>query len=183
MSCRKRTKLIVIENGRLTDYSLDEKTKWEIGRAAKDNIPDIRLTTATVSRKHGCFMNMNGVWFYTDYNSKNGTVYNKKRISPGIKGRVKPMLLADGDILVYGGGDKETINCRTVWSVFLTKAFDDSWRIIDSKGYNRISLISDNKETILENPVKGTVIEKESGIAIYMGDLTYIIGDMEMTQG
>lgn len=33
----------------------------------------------------------------------------------------------------------------------------------------------------VNRPEKGTVIEKENGIAIYMGDVTYLAGDMEMT--
>ena len=97
--------LIIIEKGQLTAYTLDDRNVWEIGRPSKGNIPDIKLHSTTVSRKHGKFQNMDGVWFYVDYNGKNGTVYNQKHINPGINGRMKPVMLYDGDILVFGGGD------------------------------------------------------------------------------
>ena len=50
--------LILIENGQIFSYVLDNKNSWEIGRPSKDNIPDIKLHSATVSRKHGKFQNI-----------------------------------------------------------------------------------------------------------------------------
>lgn len=58
--------LIVIENGKLQNYPLDNKLLWEIGRPSKENHPDIRMYSATVSRKHGKFVNRDGCWFYVD---------------------------------------------------------------------------------------------------------------------
>ena len=72
--------LIVIENGKLQNYPLDNKLLWEIGRPSKENHPDIRMYSATVSRKHGKFVNRDGCWFYVDGYGKNGTVYNGKHI-------------------------------------------------------------------------------------------------------
>ena len=34
--------LIIIENGQLSTYSLDDKLSWEVGRPSKDNFPDIK---------------------------------------------------------------------------------------------------------------------------------------------
>ncbi|MCM1186519.1 MAG: FHA domain-containing protein [Lachnoclostridium sp.] len=103
---------IVIENGQLTVYPLDDKIAWEIGRVSKENRPDIILHSTTVSRKHGRFQNVDGVWFYLDYNGKNGTVYNQKHITSGLNGRVKPVVLKDGDVFVFGG---------TVWGLYITR--------------------------------------------------------------
>lgn len=36
------------------------------------------------------------------------------------------------------------------------------------------------KQIRLERPEKGTVVEGESGMGIYMGDMTYLIGDMRL---
>ena len=181
MHGKKGNNLIIIENGQLVSYALDDRKVWEIGRSSKGNVPDIKLHSTTVSRKHGKFQNMDGIWFYLDYSGKNGTVYNKKHIRPGLNGRVKPIMLDDGDIFVFGGGDEEVINYKTIWGLYITKDFDDKWRVVDSKGYTLLRFVTDDKITTLDSPKKGTVIEKEDGIAIYMGDLTYLIGDMEMT--
>ena len=92
---KKENNLIIIENGQLTSYMLDNKNVWEVGRPSKENIPDIKLHSATVSRRHGKFQKLDGEWFYLDYNGKNGTVYNQKHIKPGINGRVRPVMLKD----------------------------------------------------------------------------------------
>lgn len=177
---KKGNYLVIIENGKIISYELDNRNIWNLGRPSPNNDPDIKLHTATVSRKHGKFQNMDGIWFYLDYGGKNGTVYNHKHIEPGLKGNVKPILLEDGDVFVFGGGDKEVINCKTVFGLFLTRGFDERWRVVDSKDYSKIEFISESGTTTLDHPDKGTVIEKNDGVAIYMGSLTYVIGNMEV---
>lgn len=181
MHGKKANIFIIIENGQLTLYPLDDKNAWEIGRPSKGNHPDIQLHSTTVSRKHGKFQNVDGVWFYLDYNGKNGTRYNQKPVNPGFGGRVKPVALNDGDVFIFGGGEEAVINRKTVWGLYITKDFGEFWRIVDSKGYSQIQFLTGNQTTTLNRPDKGTVIEKDSGIAIYMGDLTYLTGDMEVT--
>ena len=115
-----------------------------------------------------------------DKNGKNGTVYNKKDLEAGIRGRIKPVLLSDGDVFVFGGGDEEVINCQTVWAMFSTNYYEDSWRVVDTKGWEKMIFECSEGTTRLENPDKGTVVEKKDGIAIYMGNITYLAGDMEL---
>lgn len=182
MRGKKSNNLIVIENGQLNTYLLDDRLVWEIGRPSKDNEPDIRLYSTTVSRKHGKFQNMDGIWFYLDYNGKNGTVYNEKHISSGLNGRVKPIMLSDGDIFVFGGGDEAVINCKTIWAMFSTRYFDERWRVVDTKGYTSIALTDGNQIVRFEKPPRGTVIERANGIAIYMGDITYIVGEISLIE-
>ncbi len=177
---KKENSLVLIEKGQLTTYSLDNKVSWEIGRPSKENNPDIKLHSSTVSRKHGKFHNVDGIWFYLDYNGKNGTVYNHRHIDVGIHGRIKPIMLKDGDVFVFGGGEEEVINHKTIWGLFVDKTFDGNWRTVDTQGYKQITFISEGKPITLSAPQKGTVIEKDTGIAIYMGDLTYMTGDMDM---
>lgn len=180
MNGKKGNKLIVIEDKQIKSYTLDNRNTWEIGRASKDNIPDIKLKSLTVSRKHGKFQNMEGIWFYLDYKGKNGTVYNKKHINTGINGRVKPILLNDGDVFVFGGEEEEVIDCKTIWALFITRDYEESWRIVDTKECKRIKIVTGEATTILNRPNKGTVIDKEDGIAIYMGELTYLIGNIKI---
>lgn len=180
MKDKKENILVIIENGQLKSYTLDDKTKWEVGRPSKNNDPDIKLYSTTVSRKHGKFENLDGLWFYVDYNGKNGTVYNHKYIRPGLKGRIKSVMLKEGDVFVFGGSKEEVINCKTVFGLFLTKEFEDGWRIVDTNGYEKIKFITDDKITLRENPKKGMVLNTDQGIAIYMGSLTYLTGNIEI---
>ena len=178
MHGKKGNSLVVIENGQLTTYTLDDKVAWNVGRPSKDNMPDIKLHSATVSRKHGKFQNMDGMWFYMDYIGKNGTVYNGKQITPGIRGRVKPVTMKNGDILIFGGGGEAVINSKTIWAMFSERQFTERWRVENTKGWSRLSFTDGKQSTVMENPEKGTVITKDDGIAIYMGDITYLVGDI-----
>ncbi len=178
MHGNKANMLIIIENGQLTTYALDDRNTWEVGRPSCDNKPNIMLHSATISRRHGKFQCMDGVWFYLDYQGKNGTIYNHKHIDAGLKGRVRPIMLSDGDTFVFGGGVEEVINSKTIWGLFREKCFYGNWSVVDSKRYKIVRFISEGHATTLYEPCKGTVIEKENGFAIYMGDLTYTIGDM-----
>lgn len=175
---KKGNSLVVIENGQLTTYSLDDRVTWEVGRPSKENMPDIKLHSTTVSRQHGRFQNMDGVWFYVDRMGKNGTVYNGRHVTPGIRGKVKPITMNNGDILIFGGGEEAVINSKTIWAMFSERRFDERWRVEDTKGISRLSFTDGKQSTIYEEPAKGTVIEKEDGIAIYMGDITYLVGEI-----
>lgn len=175
---KKGNSLVVIENGQLTTYSLDDRVTWEVGRPSKESMPDIKLHSTTVSRQHGHFQNMDGIWFYVDRMGKNGTVYNGKHVTPGLRGRVKPITMNNGDILIFGGGENPVINSKTIWAMFSERKFDERWRVEDTKGLSRLSFTDGNQSTVYEEPVKGTVVEKENGIAIYMGDITYLVGDI-----
>ena len=53
-------RLIVIENGKLSIYTLDDRLSWELGRPTGSNHPDIELLSSTVSRRHGKFQNTDG---------------------------------------------------------------------------------------------------------------------------
>ena len=177
---RKSNHLIIIENGELKDYSLDNKLTWDVGRKSKDNDPDIIMHVPTVSRKQGIFKNLDSVWFYVDYKGKNNTILNKKPIGTGLGGRLKPVILRDGDVLLFGGREKAEINSKIVWAYFSVTEYEGEWRVADTKGYNELHFISGNKRMSRINPDKGDVIKEEDGIAIYMGDITYLKGNMDV---
>lgn len=178
---KRKNNLIIIENGRIRTCLLDEKNVWEIGRPSKEEKPDISFRSATVSRKHGRLENVDGIWFYLDYNGKNGTVYNGKHIVAGRNGRTKPVMMSEGDVLILGGGEQAVINHKTIWAMFMTRCHEGMWQVLDTKGVKKIT-VSDGEETqCFENPEKGTVVSMQKGIAIYMGDITYLIGELNVT--
>ena len=113
---------------------------------------------------------MDGIWFYLDNNSKNGTVYNDRHVDAGRNGRIKPIMLSDGDVLIFGGGKNPAINCRTIWCMYSTRYFSEQWQVVDTKGYTILD-VSDGEDIIrYDSPAKGTVMGKNRGIVIYMGD-------------
>lgn len=174
------SQLIVIENGQLYMYHLDEKNVWEIGRVTKNNCPDIALHTMTVSRKHGCLQNMDGIWFYLDYHGKNGTVYRDRHIEAGLHGRVKPIMLTDGDVLILGGGKEAVIDSRTVWMLFSTSCYGEEWKKEDVKVIHHLMIKNEAEVMEWEKPTIGTVLTRKTGMAIFMGDAVYLIGKMEL---
>lgn len=178
---KKGNSLIVIENGQLTTYVLDDKLVWDVGRPSKENIPDIKMHSTTVSRQHGRFQNLDGMWFYLDKKGKNGTVYNGKHVTAGIHGRIKPITLKDGDILIFGGGEEAVINSKTIWAMFSEHLYNQRWRVEDTRGLSTLSFTGGEDATVLEEPARGTVIDKNTGIAIYMGDITYLNGDIAVS--
>lgn len=177
---KKENTLIIIENGLLTSYVLDNKTSWEVGRPSKENEPDIKLYSSTISRKHGMFQNMDGFWFYVDYYGKNGTVYNGRHLDPGVNGETDPIMLEDGDRFVFGGGKTACFNAKTVFGLFLEYDCGSDWRIMDVQRYDRLVFTMDAEELALEKPKKGTVVKREQGIAICMGNLIYLQGDIRL---
>ncbi len=180
MNSSRGNNLVVIENGKLNVYMLDDRIKWSVGRGSKDSVPDILFHSPTVSRKHGLFKNRDGIWFYYDENGKNGTVYNGKHLTTGINGRIKPVMLEDKDVLIFGGGAEAVVNEKTVWAMYSAKVLDTPWRTEDTANVAN-PVFTDGTETVkCYEPEKGTLIDLPDGMAIYMGDVTYLTGNMKV---
>lgn len=172
--------LTVIENRKLDTYILDDRRIWRVGRLSKGHIPELNLHLLTVSRHHGEFRNIDGEWFYIDRNGKNGTVYNGRHITAGIGGRIKPVMLNEGDILIFGGGETAVINSKTAWAYFSGRLFEGGWRCENTKDVSRLCFNCDGKSVNYEHPEMGTVVEGEEGRAIYMGSTTYLSGNIRL---
>ena len=172
--------LIVIENGQLNIYLLDNQVVWEVGRMSKEHTLDIPMHATTISRRHGRFQNMDGIWFYMDENPKNGTIRNQKKLSSGLHGRVKPVMVSPGDVFVFGGGENAVVSPATVWAFFRTRYYDAPWRAMDSRGCSKFLIVDGATRTKLADPEPGSVVECEHGMVIYMGTLTYVIGPLKV---
>lgn len=178
---KKSNQLIVVEPEQLTLYRLDDKQVWEVGRPSHGSIPDIQMNSPTVSRQQGCVRNVNGIWFYSNRKSKNGTFYNGKEVTCGIGGRVKPILLSHGDVLLFGAGTQAAVSSRTVWAAFLECCPEGEWRPEGTAALRKV-IFSDGIQTLtLNNPQPGRLIMLERGFAIYMGEITWLIGEISVT--
>lgn len=172
--------LVIIENGQLDAICLDDRNCWEVGRGSGGFRPDIRLHSPTVSRRHGRFQNMDGCWFYVDYAVKNRTFHNGRQLRKGLGGKSKPAMLRDGDVFVFGCADVPVINEKTVWALYLSHCRDSQWRAADTRGIGNLSFTDGQDTRMLQNPDKGTVVNLSGGLAIYMGDLTYLHGQITL---
>ena len=170
--------LIVIENGQLIVYNLDDRISWNVGRPTKENHPDIQFRSTTVSRQHCKFENEGGFWLYKDNNGKNGTVYNGKHIQASRDGSVWPIMLEDKDVLIFGGGDEAIINSKTIWAMYREYQIDTQWRVADTKSMTHIEFSNGENVECYSNPQKGMAVFGDTGMAIYMGDVTYLCGEM-----
>lgn len=177
---KMKNNLIVIENGQLNTYLLDTRLVWEVGRMSKDNIPDITMHATTISRKHGKFQNMDGIWFYMDYKTTNKTLQNGRVLTAGLNGRVKPVMVSDGDVFVFGCGEQAVVSPGTVWSFFSTKYIDAPWKGVDSRGCERLLIVDGDSRYYLTDLQLGEKIEAEHGTVIYMGNVTYVAGDVQV---
>lgn len=113
--------IIIMENGKARYYGLGAQARMTIGRATAQNAPDIPLTSPIAGRNHGEFVYISNQWFYCDKGSRNGTFYNGKKINAGLNGRVRPVMLQDGDVLRIDYDDLNTPDSRGVKITFVAK--------------------------------------------------------------
>ena len=86
----------------------------------------------------------------------------------------------DGDVFIFGGGEEAVINSKTIWALYTTHSIDGRWRIEDTKGMTEFTFCDGSQVIKVEKPMKGTVIRRDFGIAIYMGDITYLSGNIRV---
>ena len=112
--------LTIQENGKENTVCLDSRSVWPVGRVSIDG-EGIVLRSPTVSRQHGVFMNIMGTWYYYDKKCTNATIYNGKKIKPGIGGRTRPVMLHDGDVLMLGARSESANDDKTVYIKYTEK--------------------------------------------------------------
>ena len=172
--------LVIISNGQFQLCNLDQKPVWELGRIAANNIPDIAVNCPTVSRMHGKFHVMNGYWFYVDNTGTNGTVYNGKKVRNGYGGRKKPVMLEHGDVLVLGGSSEKFALENTVYILYTNTPWVGNWRVCNTPGLRSIRVATNSEQFVVSQLKLGQVIDTSEGLAIYMGDVTYVSGNVQI---
>lgn len=177
----KGNNVIVIANGFANIYELDDKNIWTVGRPTENDNSDIEIKVKTVSRKHGILKNIDGIWFYIDDDNKNGTTVNGKQVKTGMGGRKRPVMLSDGDTLIFGGRGEHVINEKTGWMYFTNINYGNEIQKIDTKDLKHIIFDLSGKKEEFNSPSIGTVVRSKDGIGIYMGDITFLIGKISIS--
>lgn len=172
-------RLVVIQKDELSVYRLDDKKVWSVGRGASNCKPDIALKSPTISRPHGTFENIDGIWVYTDEHSLNGSAYNGSPMTePG-----DCKFPEDGDVFVFGGGEKALVNEWTVFALFLCRELSEDYCVEDTSKDEVLVFVGDEEERKFVRPEKGTVADFGTGIGIYMGERTYLLGNVSLKRG
>ena len=110
----ERSRIIIKEHGNERNIILDDRARWTFGRKAGKWEPDISVSAAYVSRMHGEFCCINGVWMYFDRGSSNGTYVNGRILKPGIGGSVRPHVLQNGDVLCVDISAPESLESEDI---------------------------------------------------------------------
>lgn len=101
----KKAAIIVVDNHEIRFQSLTGHTYWSVGRETASNLPDIVLSSPIAGRKQGAFAYIGEEWFWIEGEGRNGTYYNGEKIVVGRRGRIRPRILENGDILQIDSPD------------------------------------------------------------------------------
>lgn len=170
--------LVVIQGGRIDSYVLDDLQEWHIGRPTPDNKPEIGLYAPTISREHGVIKNIDGTWFYMDHYGKNGTMHNGRPVVKGPRGRRRPIRLEEDEQFLFGSGGEYVFNENTVYAIFTTCPTAGLWRKECTSGYSRLTLSDGAHQIQFDRPAKGAILHQGNDMAIFMGDYTYLSGNL-----
>lgn len=109
-----KSRIIIKTREKECVIDLDDKSKWLFGRNAGDWKADISVDVAAVSRVHGEFCCINGVWIYFDRKSTNGTYINGKKLKLGLGQTIRPHVLENGDIIIVSTSEPTGITVDDV---------------------------------------------------------------------
>lgn len=91
-------------------------------------------------------------------------------------------MLSDGDVFLFGGAEGAAMNCKTIWAMFTNRPYEEEWKVVDTQGSESITLTDGTNCICEEHLYKGMVIEETGGVGIYMGDFTYLIGNIRIVE-
>lgn len=172
--------LVVLEQGRIRCYGMDSGNRWTVGRTTAQNTPDIPLASPIASRTHGEFVMIDGQWFYCDLGSRNGTLYNGVRIQSGLNGRVRPVMLENGDILRIDHSEAGRADPRGVWMLFSTENISGEWSYYSFVGKSTVRIGRDMDLCDLVQPL-AYVSSLHARITLREGN--YYVSDCDSTAG
>lgn len=126
---QKSPRLIILQAGQVQQVALEEKEQWLIGRTCPQHTgADIAVPSPIVSRQHGWFRKVEGVWYYCD-NQKNlnGTYYNGQFLPRSHNDKPTAVELKDGDTLRIDAQDLTHPSPDGVLILFTTDCAWGSW--------------------------------------------------------
>ncbi len=173
--------LIIIDNGFARQIRLDRgEGQWRLGRQNSGTFPDIPLSSAFVSKEHGIFRLVQGVWTYEN-NPENrfGTWYNSEplgRAAEEGRGGMGQRTLRDGDALTIRAG-KETVMLlyrehplEGKWTAFRTEGSEERIYVGSNPDYCSICL------PLPRVSARNTVFVREADRRWYVEDLGSLVG-------
>lgn len=173
--------LIIIENGEIRTVCLESRPNWTFGRISRTVEPDIGVNVKTVSREQGRFEYNDGIWFYIDSHSLNPTYLNYKKIMGGMAGRANPVMLNDGDVLIFGSGDSPAINKNTVWVLYTDKYNGREWEKVNTVGMHNLIISNGSGKAVIDPGRVGTVERAGSGMIINLGSFVFMTKDLTVS--
>ena len=132
--------LLILERGKPVRI-IKLNGDMRLGREAPETYSDITLRSSIVSRNHGDFSYVEGVYYYKDNNSLNGTFLNGKKMEPYNERGTRSIALHDGDVLRI---DRQTLNnphSEAVEMIFSTIFVpDDKWSQYPLRGKSEVNI-------------------------------------------
>lgn len=135
------TLLIVERNKPINLISLSGSMK--IGREYENSTNDINIRSGIVSRNHGeiIYEDVEGVYYYRDNNSLNGTYYNGVKLEQLNDRGTRAVRLSDGDILRIDCENLLNPRSDAVILVFSTKfSADEIWKRYPLEGQSLVNI-------------------------------------------
>lgn len=130
LSISSSANLVVLEDGAVRSYPLNENQIWKIGRKNPESENDIELESKIVSRKHGQIQSVDGEWYYIENGSLNGTYYNGSKIKANDHGEFDAVKLSNGDILRIDSDSLDYPEERGVFFLFTTEGIGNQWKTV-----------------------------------------------------
>ncbi len=138
----KPATLLIIERGKqLRLVSLIGSMR--IGRESANSTNDIDLSSGIASRNHGeiIYEDVEGVYYYRDNNSLNGTFYNGVKLEQLNERGTRAVRLSDGDILRIDCDNLLNPRSDAVILIFSTKfSSDEMWRRFSLEGASHVDI-------------------------------------------
>ena len=143
--------LLIIENNKsLRTIILNGETR--IGHKCEEVQNDIELESKIASRNHGTFFFVDGMYYYRDNNSLNGTYYNGEKLKSFNERGSKAVMLKDGDVLRIDCRTLNTPHPEAVIMIFSTSLKEkNNWHRVPLQGKKAITIGRNPDNTICLN--------------------------------
>ena len=114
-----------------------------VGRESESHFSDIKMKSKIVSRDHGEFIfeEMDGVYYYRDNNSLNGTFFNGVKLEKLNERGTKAVKLSDGDVLRIDCNNLRNPRNDAVIIIFSTKfSANEKWNRYSLEGKTQVNI-------------------------------------------